>query len=215
MRRAKFENGEYYHVFNRGVDKRKIFLCKSDYFRFLRSLEEFNQEEPIISLYIKDQLKAKSVVVRPLQESQKSQDDRLVEIISLCLLPNHFHLILKQLKTGGISEFMKRLGGGFTRFFNHKYGRNGVLFQGKFKSILIDSNEYLLYLSAYINGNHKVHNIEKKDVLNSLDLMKSKLLNMEIILGDFKDTESYKEYVYSASSETGKIREEMKKIFME
>ncbi|MFZ5982149.1 MAG: transposase [Patescibacteria group bacterium] len=209
MRRAQFENGEYYHIFNRGTDKRKIFLDRSDYFRFLKSLKEFNQEEPVISLYIKDQLKSKLVGVRPLQE------DGLVEIVALCLLPNHFHLILKQIKSGGISEFMKRLGCGFTGFFNHKHKRSGVLFQGKFKSIHIDSNEYLLYLSAYVNGNHKVHNVKKSKVINSFDLMNSGLIDMGIILNDFEDVKSYKDYVITTSSEVGKIREELKEYSIE
>ncbi|KKR20019.1 MAG: hypothetical protein UT50_C0023G0001 [Candidatus Moranbacteria bacterium GW2011_GWA2_39_41] len=126
-----FVDGEYYHVFNRGVEKRDIFLDKYDYSRFLKSIKEFNQIEPVISLYIKS--KTNSVGVKPLQ------NDALVEIVAYNLLPNHFHFILKQLRDGGVSEFMKRMGGGYTGYFNHRYRRSGSLFQGRFKAVYVNS----------------------------------------------------------------------------
>jgi putative transposase len=95
-------------------------------------LKEFNQVEPVLSLYISNKL---PVGIRSLQKQ------KLVEIIAYCLINNHYHLILKQLVDGGISEFMKRIGTGYTGYFNCKYKRSVALFQGKFKSIHVDSNE--------------------------------------------------------------------------
>lgn len=207
-----FSNNEYYHIYNRGVDKRDIFMDANDYFRFLKSLKEFNQTRPIISLYIRDRL---NVAVSPLQK------DKLVEIVAYCLIPNHYHLILKQLKEGGISEFMKRVNGGYTGFFNFKNERDGSLFQGKFKSIHIDSNEYLLYLSAYVNYNYKVHGNEEKywkfssinEYLNGKK--KNNLCKPKIILSQFKNKNDYKKYAENSAMEIKERREEMKKYLIE
>jgi len=204
-RRVSFENGEYYHIYNRGVEKREVFSCNSDYFRFLKSLKEFNQTDPVASLYIKEKLG-----VGPLRKG-----DELVEIISYCLNLNHFHLILKQLKDGGISEFMKRVSGGYTGYFNFKYKRTGVLFQGRFKSIHVDSSEYLLYLSAYVNGNYIVHGInDKKWKFSSLN-NNDKLSDLKSISDQFKDFNDYRKYVYSITEHIREKREEMKKYLLE
>lgn len=214
MRETSLKNGEYYHVYNRGTDKRDIFSGEFDYFRFFRSLKEFNQVEPVVSLYIKDQLEkaGKAVVAGPLQ------DEKLVDIIAFNLLPNHFHLILKQLQEGGVSEFMKRVGGGYTRYFNHRHKRNGVLFQGKFKVAHIDSNEKLIYLSAYVNGNHIVHGIKNGGKFSSLSEYKrgKKILcNIKPILSQFNFTEDYLKYVDNTVKEIKEVRDDMKKCLME
>lgn len=205
----EFVNGEYYHVFNRGVEKRDIFLDKYDYSRFLKSIKEFNQIEPIVSLYIKS--KINSVGVSPLQ------NDALVEVIAYNLLPNHFHLILKQLRNGGVSEFMKRIGGGYTGYFNHKNKRSGSLFQGKFKAIHINSNEYLLYLSAYVNGNNLIHNskIFRSSLDNYLKGIADELCNPAIILDQFKDQKHYEEYVDINAREIEQRRKDFKRYLLE
>lgn len=208
MRKTTFENGEYYHVYNRGVDKRDIFLSDNDRFRFLESMREFNQVAPVVSLYIKNRV-GKNVAVQPLQ------NEKLVEIISYCLLPNHFHLILKQEKDGGISEFMKRLGGGYTWFFNYRHERSGSLFQGRFKSIHIDSNEYLLYLSAYVSGNNFVHGIRNDDCKFSSLYERDNLASLGIVSNGFKNMEEYKKYVKEVADEVFLKREEMKIYILE
>jgi len=209
MRKISFVNGEYYHVYNRGVEKIKTFHSNFDFLRFCKSMEEFNDIDPVISLYIKNRIK--SVGVRPLQKKR-----RIVEIVSYCLIPNHFHLILKQLREGGISEFMKRLSGGYTGYFNYKNKRSGVLFQGKFKSIHIDSNDYLLYLSAYVNGNFLVHRINnRKWKYSSLNNKNEKLSNLRIFSKEFKNFKDYKKYVSLVVKGIKEKREEMKKYILE
>lgn len=214
MREISLIIGEYYHIYNRGTDKRDIFLNYSDYSRFIRSLKEFNQVEPIISLYIKDQLERahKVVVTGPLQ------NEKLVEIIAFNLLPNHFHLILKQLRNGGISDFIKKVNGGYTRYFNHKHERSGVLFQGKFKAAHIDSNEKLIYLSAYVNGNHKIHGIKDGGKFSSLvEYFSGKkiLCNPKSVLGQFDSVSGYRSYMQNTVKEIRDVREEMKKFIIE
>jgi len=184
MRKTNFANDEYYHVYNRGTDKRKIFLDYKDYDRFIKSLDEFNSETPAWKF-----------------EFEVGPRIRLVEIIAYCLNPNHYHLILKQLKENGITEFMRKIGTGYTMYFNKKNERNGVLFQGKFKAIHIDSNEYLLYLSAYVNQNNFIHGYTKKNSwkYSSLDYYFGKkqndICNPSSILGQFRNENDYREFV--------------------
>lgn len=142
--------GESYHIFNRGVDKRAVFLDKEDYLRFYQSLHLFNSVEPVVNF--------DSAVVKAKNNSETPE--RLVEIKAYSLLPNHYHLILKQEVDGGISEFMRRISLGYTSYFNQKNERSGSLFQGNFKRVLITSDEQFNYLFAYVNENHFVHNIE-------------------------------------------------------
>src|SRR3989338_8914297 len=151
MRKIKFVNGEFYHICNRGVDKRKIFGNQYDVQRFLQSMDEFNTINPIGSLY-------ESSFLSP-EVKNKRKNKKLVNFIAYCLNPNHYHFILEQLVENGISQFMHKLGGGYSWFFNKKYQRSGSLFQGTFKAAHIDSNEYLLRVSIYINLNYQVHQL--------------------------------------------------------
>jgi len=149
MRKTSFAEGEFYHVYNRGVDKRDIFSEQYDLSRFLQSMREFNTLEPIGSIYEKTLLKIKF----------GSSTPKLVDVICYCLNPNHYHFILRQTADKGIEKFMHRLATGYTNYFNEKYQRSGALFQGRYKAVHIDSNEYLLHLSAYVNLNHLVHQL--------------------------------------------------------
>ncbi len=154
--------GDYYHIFNRGTDKRDIFLNKGDYLRFYLNLQYFNVEEPVVHFdAAKTAYKNSEVKIK------------LVEVYAYSLLPNHYHLILRQLVDGGISEFMKRVSGGYTSYFNKRQEqkRTGVLFQGKFKRVHIDTDEQLNYLFMYVNENHFVHGIDvEREVCHSSSL---------------------------------------------
>ncbi|MDP1833891.1 MAG: transposase [Candidatus Moranbacteria bacterium] len=153
-RREKLIVGEYYHVFNRGVERRNIFNKDIDFLRFLDSMIFFNTEKP--GWAVKD-LRQSGVEDRPLPE------DRLVDIVAYCLNSNHFHFILRENKENGITTFMKKICTGHAMYFNKKYERSGVLLQGRFKSVHIDSNDLLLYLSAYVNCNSQIHTIENAE----------------------------------------------------
>lgn len=148
MRKTVFANNEYYHIYNRGVDKRNIFLDTNDHIRFLHDLYEFNDENPAIqySRLPKD-------VGDRVSNIEKKPRKKLVDIICFCQMPNHFHLILKQLVENGIPRFMHKLGTGYTNAFNLKVERTGALFQGTFKSVHIENETYLAHLSRYIHLN--------------------------------------------------------------
>lgn len=151
MTQREFNINEYYHIFNRGVDKRNIFIDKKDLERFFQSMEEFNTIEPIGSIY-ENYFRKKELEGSVFKQSFKQK--KLVNFICYCLNPNHYHFILKPLTKKGIENFMHRLGTGYTNYFNEKYKRSGALFQGKYKAKQIND---LLYISAYVNLNNQIH----------------------------------------------------------
>lgn len=142
--REKIAVESFYHIYNRGVDKRKIFLTKKDYDRFLASLFLCNNTAPA------DLKLQGSTLYTCLQNQQK---ESLVDICAYCLMPNHFHLLLHEKTEGGISKFMQKLQTAYTMYFNKKNERTGALFQGKFKATIADKENYLKYLISYIHLN--------------------------------------------------------------
>ncbi len=148
-RRIQFVKYHFYHIYNRGVDKRNIFLGDFDYIRFLESLRDFNDLEIVGSLYLKamrERKKLRSATPHNLKRP-------LVRILCYCLMPNHFHLLLEQLEENGITEFMRRLGTGYTNYFNFKYKRTGRLFEGPFRAVLVEQENHLTHLLRYIHLN--------------------------------------------------------------
>ena len=139
-----FAPEEFYHLYNRGTEKRNIFLSNSDYDRFLTLLYLVNQPGPAV-------LKIQG---RTLEELRGKHDgEPLVEIVAYCLMPNHFHLLVREVQDGGISKFMQKLTTGYTMYFNKKNDRSGALFQGKFKATHVADDRYLRYLVSYIHLN--------------------------------------------------------------
>ena len=138
--------GEIYHVFNRGVDRREIFSDTHDYLRFYQSLHYFNSVDAIKNF-------------SSARANSSSVQKRLVAFHAYALLPNHFHMLIEQKVDGGISEFMKRITGGYTSYFNEKYTRSGVLYQGRYKRVHVSSDEQYQYLLAYVNENQHVHKV--------------------------------------------------------
>jgi len=147
MLKPFFAKQEFYHIYNRGVDKRDIFMDSDDLYRFLKSMNDFNVQDPIGSIY-EHSFKLGS----PTPKLKK-----LVNFVAYCLNQNHYHFILEPLVDNGIQKFMHKLSTGYTNYFNEKYKRSGSLFQGGYKAIHINSNEYLLHASVYINLNYKIH----------------------------------------------------------
>ncbi len=140
-RKIKFATDEYYHLYSRGTDKREIFCDNYDYDRFLKFLYLANTSAPV---NLRDSL---------LNAFNTKHDDTLVDIGAYCLMPNHFHILVREHTENGISNFMKKLLTSHSTFFNKKYKRTGALFESRFKARLADSDEYLKYLFAYIHLN--------------------------------------------------------------
>lgn len=191
MRKVQFANKEFYHIFNRGNDKRTIFLNKEDMARFTQSMIEFNVIEPIGSLYENYYKKQNNQLGSPAS--------KLVNLVCYCLNPNHYHFILEQCADNGIEKFMHRLGTGYSKFFNKKYKRTGSLYEGNYKAVHINSNEYLLHLSAYVNLNNRVHQLgspaSKSSWLEYInEKHDQKLCEKNIILNQFKTRDEYKQF---------------------
>ncbi len=196
LRKIPLAVEEYYHVYNRGVDKREIFHDRYDVDRFFRSMIAFNTVNPVGSLRHVD-------LERKNSGETAVNSEPLVDIIAYCLNPNHFHLLLKQKVDGGVSEFMKRLSGGYVWYFNNKYDRSGVLFEGPFKSSHINSNEYLLHVSVYVNLNFRVHKYRDKDLENILSswdeymgtcVPQNRICIKDSILGQIKSVKAYSDF---------------------
>ncbi len=212
-RKISFTNGHYYHIYNRGTEKRKIFLDKSDYDRFITGMIEFNTEKPIGSLFQNS--------FRELS----TRGTKLVEIVAYCLNPNHYHFILRQNTENGVSNFMLRLTGGYARYFNEKYQRNGSLFQGPFQAVQIADDHYLKHLSVYVNLNNLAHQLPKKDLAltrtsweqYSPDTYHAATINKEFvpvqnafILSFFKDKEDYSQFALATLGDIKRKKAEKK-----
>ena len=159
-------------------------------------MSEFNSAKPIGSIYENS--------FREKEKKLVSEQDKLVDFVCYCLNPNHYHFVLKQLTDNGISQFMHKVSTGFTNYFNLKYKLSGSLFQGRFRALHVNSNEYLLHLSAYVNLNDKVHQLRSstpklsKSSWGEYKNYENGFCNKKIILEQFKDHGSYEVFAESA-----------------
>ncbi|OGE80345.1 MAG: hypothetical protein A2826_02725 [Candidatus Doudnabacteria bacterium RIFCSPHIGHO2_01_FULL_43_23] len=149
MRKTPLVNQQIYHIYNRGVEKRNIFLDEKDYYRFIHDIYEFNDSNPARNLGFHFARLSGNSGKRESRTPRKM----LVEVLCFCLMPNHYHLLLKQRTSGGITEFMRKLGTGYTNYFNKKNDRVGSLFQGRYKSVHIKNDQQLFYIPHYIHLN--------------------------------------------------------------
>lgn len=198
-------NGEIYHVFNRGVANQPIFLQKRDYQRFLDAVSYYqNKNVPI--RYSKF-LALSRIERNKMYDELFKKKDFFIEIICYCLMPNHFHLLLKQIDSGGISKFVGNLSNSYTRFFNTKNKRSGPLLQGKFKAIRIETDEQLLHVSRYIHLNpytsFTVKNIEELTLYpyssfgEYLKLHDTKIVSKDLISTHFKTFKLFREFTFN------------------
>lgn len=153
IRNVPLVSGQFYHVYNRGNEKRSIYLQTRDFNRFIQTLYYYQYKDPRVSFSKFSKFHVKNF--GPLNET------KLVNIICYCLMPNHFHLLIQQLEENGITLFMGKLSNSYTKYFNIKYDRVGHLFQDVFKSVLVESDEQLIHLSRYIHLNPVVSGLVK------------------------------------------------------
>ena len=215
MRNIQVSVDEYYHVYNRGVHKRITFHDTADYARFLflilyfQSTVGFDQ----ISRYARRFVQHR---VFDIDETDVSQiiSGRYVELISFCLMPNHFHLILREVQENGIARYMQRVLNGYTKYYNAKYEVSGHLFEGPYKAVHVENNDQLLYLSAYIHRNprelpHWKNKEQRYEWSSYQDYIGKnrwgKLLSAEIVLGQFKTISEYEKFVRTSPA---KMRDE-------
>jgi putative transposase len=143
IRKIVFTEGGYYHVYNRGNSKQKIFLDHKDYKRFMDLLYAVNSPE---KFNFSDSEKGISIY-------EQEREHRLVAIGAYCLMPNHFHILITPLTEQGLTKFMQKLSTAYVMYFNEKYNRTGALFEGKFKAEHLNKDTYLKYIFSYIHLN--------------------------------------------------------------
>lgn len=143
-----------YHIMNKSIAKYKIFNTDNDFTRMIKSLYffSFNQSSIKFSQFLKSAKVEREGFIRSLKDKINGKN-RLVKIIAYCIMPTHFHLILKQKRGKGISKYIGKISNSHAKFFNNKYNRQGRLWQDKFKNVLVDSDEQLLHLTRYIHLN--------------------------------------------------------------
>lgn len=147
LRNLQLATNEFYHIVKRGVEEREIFLDDEDHFRFMNSLLVFNDKKPAPW-----NVRAFWEQRDPSSLGDYVSEDPLVEIHAFVLMKNHFHLLVRQLIENGITDFMRKLGG-YSYYFNKKYQRVGTLFQGRFKAVLVKTEDQLKNVFVYIHTN--------------------------------------------------------------
>lgn len=137
--------GEIFHILNRGVEKRKIFLCEEHYLRFVHNFEDLNDKHPVNFSYYR---RRKSALGEPTIKKE-----RLVDNLCWCLVSNHFHDLVLEKVDGGVGMFSQKITSGYTQSFNLENNRSGVLFQGGTKIIPVVKDEHFSFLPFYILSN--------------------------------------------------------------
>ncbi len=167
IRKVSFAEGEFYHIYNRGNSKQKIFQSKSDYERFMGLLFLSNTRNGFSFFNL----------IKDGHLYDFDRGDTVVDIGAYCLMSNHFHILIKAKEEVGVSKFMQKLTTAYVMYYNQKYKRTGGLFEGKFKSEHVSNDRYLKYIFSYIHLNPvklidskwKEHKLaDKKKVLSFL-----------------------------------------------
>ena len=171
IRKIKFIKDRYYHLYNRGTNRNKIFFETENYLFLLKKLSKYKNEFDI-------------------------------DIIAYCLMPNHYHFLLRQNSENLISYFMQRVFNSYTKAINKKYNRSGTLFEGKYKAIYVDKENYLIHLCRYIHRNpleaklvDKLEDWEFSNYIDWIGKRNGKLIDRNFINERFDDITKYKEFV--------------------
>jgi len=154
-RKQQFANDEIYHITLKGIDNNLIFKDIDDYYRGIFSIYEFNNSKPVT---IQERRRVRKVFKSKIYRGRASIDfvddrNKLVEILCFCFMPNHIHLLVKQIEDDGVSKFMSKIGTGYGGYFNRKYNRQGHVFQNRFHAVHVENDEQLRVIFAYIHTN--------------------------------------------------------------
>lgn len=189
-KQAVFANQEIYHVVNTGMEKKITFIDKKDLERFVQTLDYYRFKNPQVRFSF-----------RKRKAYKQAKNSPVVEIFVFCLMPNQFHLLLKQLEEGGVSNFISRLANSYTKYFNTKYKRLGPLFQGTFKAVRIENDEQLLHTSRYIHlkplTESAVRDLKKFPFSSYLEYLglEDGFCQKEEVLSHFNSPQDYEKFV--------------------
>ncbi len=212
QRKTILATGEYYHIYNRSVQRLPIFNGKLECNQFLESVGYYLQSNPLVkfSTYRKNRDRYPIIL-----------EDKIVTVVNYCLIPNHFHFTLQQNVDGGIREFISKVSNSYAHYFNVKNKNTGPVFENNFQAVHIETNEQLIHLSVYIHLNSVTSYLVEKpeDYLYSsyrayIGLEKSEIINPAIVLNQFSSIEDYKKLVME-QKEYQRIRDKIKHLILE
>lgn len=217
MRKVILATGHLYHIYNRGVDKREIFSDYSYYSRFISTLKHYLKYNYPYSLLKRRLENARSPSEKQsiLLQLETRRVKSPVEIVSFCLMPNHYHLTLKQSIKNGISKFMHRIGIAYTTYFNIRKDRTGRLFEAAYKAVMIDSDEQLFHLTRYQHINpHSLDLATPKELIeypwSSLSTYlgggQFPFIKPKIVMSAFRSPEEYLNFVSAEIDEFEPLR---------
>lgn len=201
FRKISFRDDEIYHVFNRGMDHRNIFTNKREFYR-AQNLIKFYRHKEIPARFSHVVKHSKDIKEKILEKLFTSE--RIIDILSYCLMPNHFHFLLKQTSDKGIATFISNFSNAYTKYFNTKAERTGPLLEGVFKAVHIESEEQLIHVSRYIHLNPVASSIIPKEQLNDylwssypeyIGMSGTVICEKESVLGYFKSITEYQKFV--------------------
>lgn len=182
--------GGYYHLYNRGVEKRKIFLDAQDYKVFLNYLKEYLSPPPKKSEIKKKTFTLQGQSFKGISRLPKNYFQE-IELLCFCLMPNHWHMLIKQSSLDSVTKFVRSLMTRYSMYFNKKYKRVGNLFQGRYRAVLVDDEAYLLHLSRYIHLNPSELTNDLLSAYSSygdyLNLRHTPWIKSDYILSQFND----------------------------
>lgn len=208
MRTLKLVVDEYYHIYNRGIGKQPIFHDDKDRARFLFLILYFQSPKTFINIGRQIAYFVKHRVFNiSSNDVVEIQRHAFVEQIAFCLMPNHFHLIVKCSADNGISYYMQRVLNSYTKYYNERYKKSGHLFQGPYRAVHIENTEQLLHVSAYIHKNpieikeiNKWQEYEWSSYTDFIGTNRWSLLKQEIILDQFTTQEAYKNFIATSTA---------------
>ena len=194
-------NNQFYHIYNRGVAHQPVFSSSRDYERFYLSLYYYRFDN--LPFRLSRLLQIPKEERKQILVDLEASHNLTVDLVAYCLMPNHMHLLIKQVSEGGISKFMKQITDSFTRYYNTKYQRVGPLFQGAFKTVRIENDEQLVHVSRYIHLNPLTSYVVRETTfinypwssLKDYLAKNSKLVNFRIVLDNFNQKNDYLKFV--------------------
>jgi len=203
-RKIPLVNDQIYHVLNRGISNVETFSDANELLRAIELLNFYHYKKPTMKFSV---FKKSPVELREkFLESLKNKGKKLVDIVCFCLMPTHFHLLLKQRLNNGISRFLSNFQNSYTRYYNIKDERRGALFCNQFKAKRITTDEQLLHVSRYIHLNpytsyvvkdlKALKNYQWSSFPDYIEENIDSFCNRKIILDFFKDKNEYKEFVF-------------------
>ncbi len=214
IRKTILATDEVYHVFNRGINRQPTFTTKQEYKRALLTMQFYRVAKPPtkLSRFLRLEKEEQAKILKYLDEEEKQ-----VEIICFCLMPNHFHFLLKQKKENGISKFMGNFQNSYTRYYNTKHEADGSIFLTQFKAVRIVTDEQLMHVSRYIHLNpHTGYVVKSIEELNNYPWSSYKnyitnnnsFIESDLVMGLFKNREDYKQFVHDQAD----YQRELKRI---